>query len=99
MSIFHESKACSIDAGWALPYIHCTMQDSDFDKLLSNYRQAIDSWVSAIKAEEALANDDHSMVEMEKWDAAGFTAHDAEAKAKKARDLYKNELRKKNYGF
>jgi hypothetical protein len=75
------------------------MQDSDFDKLLSNYRQAIDSWVSAIKAEEALANDDHSMVEMEKWDAAGFTAHDAEAKAKKARDLYKNELRKKNYGF
>ncbi len=99
MSIFHESKACSIDAGWVLPYIHCTMQDSDFDTLLSNYRQAIDSWVTAIKSEEALANDDHSMVEMEKWDAAGFTAHDAEAKAKKARDQYKNALRKKNYGF
>jgi hypothetical protein len=75
------------------------MQDIDFDKLLSDYRHAIDGWVAAIEAEEALANDDHSMVEMEKWDAAGFTAHDAEAAAKKARDRYKSALRKKNYGF
>jgi hypothetical protein len=82
-----------------VPYIHCNMQDIDFDKLLSDYRQAIDSWVSAIEAEVALANDDHSMVEMEKWDTAGFTVHDAEAAAKKARDRYKSALRKKNYGF
>ena len=75
------------------------MEDTNFDQLLNDYRQAIDSWVDAIRAEEALANDDHSMVEMEKWDAAGFVAHDAEAKAKKARDRYKNALRKKNYGF
>jgi hypothetical protein len=97
MSIFHESNARSIDAGGALPYIHCNMQD--FDQLLSDYRRAIDSWVAALRAEEALANDDHSMVEMEKWDAAGFAAHDAEAVAKKARDRYKNALRKRNYGF
>jgi hypothetical protein len=82
-----------------VPYIHCNMPDIDFDNLLSGYRQAIDNWVTAIEAEEALANDDHSMVEMEKWDAAGFTVQDAEAKAKKARDQYKSALRKKNYGF
>jgi hypothetical protein len=75
------------------------MQDIDFDQLLSEYRQAIDKWVAAIEAEEALANDDHSMVEMEKWDAAGFVVQDAEASAKKARDRYKSALRKKNYGF
>jgi hypothetical protein len=75
------------------------MDDTNFDQLLSDYRRAIDAWVAAIQAEEALANDDHSMVEMEKWDAAGFTVHDAEAMAKKARDQYKNALRKKNYGF
>jgi hypothetical protein len=75
------------------------MQDKDFDELLSDYRRAVDDWVTALRAEEALANDDHSMVEMEKWDAAGFAAHDAEAVAKKARDRYKNALRKKNYGF
>ena len=76
-----------------------TMQVKDLDQLLGEYRQAIDQWVATIKAEEALANDDHSMVEMEKRDAAGFVAHDAEAEAKKARDRYKNALRKKNYGF
>jgi hypothetical protein len=75
------------------------MGDTNFDQLLSDYRRAIDAWVTSIEAEEALANDDHSMVEMEKWDAAGFNVHDAEGTAKKARDRYKNALRKKNYGF
>jgi hypothetical protein len=75
------------------------MNDTDFDQLLSDYRRTIDTWVAAIRAEEALANDDHSMVAMERWDAAGFAVHDAEGAAKKARDRYKNELRKKNYGF
>jgi hypothetical protein len=75
------------------------MEDKDFDQLLSNYKQATDAWVAAIRAEEDLANEDHSMIEMEKWDAAGFVIHDAEATAKKARDQYKNALRKKNYGF
>jgi hypothetical protein len=74
-------------------------EEFDFDKLLKEYRTAVDKYCAAIKAEEALANDDHSMVEMEKWDAAGFVSHDAEALAKKARDRYKNALRKKNYGF
>lgn len=75
------------------------MDDLNFDQLLSSYKQAVDRWVDAIRAEEALATPDHSMVQMEKWDDAGFTLHDAELTAKKARDAYKNALRKKNYGF
>ena len=47
----------------------------------------------------ALAKGDHSMTQMEAWDDAGFKLHDAELAAKKARDAYKNALRKKNYGF
>jgi hypothetical protein len=75
------------------------MENLDFDQLLHTYQQAVDAWVDAIHAEESLANEDHSMVEMEKWDTAGLKVHDAELAAKKARDLYKNALRKKNYGF
>jgi hypothetical protein len=75
------------------------MADLDFDLLLKNYRTAVDRWVDAIRAEEALATADHSMVAMEHWDDAGFKLHDAELEAKKARDAYKNALRKKNYGF
>jgi hypothetical protein len=75
------------------------MENPDFDKLLNDYKAAVDRWVDAIHAEEALATDDHSMVAMERWDDAGFALHDAELTAKKARDAYKNALRKKNYGF
>lgn len=75
------------------------MENIDFDQLLAAYKQAVDHWVDAIHVEESLANADHSMVEMEKWDDAGFKLHDAELAAKKARDAYKNALRKKNYGF
>jgi hypothetical protein len=75
------------------------METIDFDQLLREYREAVDRWVDAIHAEESLANDNHSMEQMELWDDAGFRLHDAELVAKKARDAYKNALRKKNYGF
>jgi hypothetical protein len=75
------------------------MENLDFDQLLQTYKQAIDAWVDAIRAEEALATPDHSMVAMEHWDTAGLHVQDVESAAKKARDLYKNALRKKNYGF
>jgi hypothetical protein len=71
----------------------------DFDQLLTAYKTAVDAWVSAIKAEESLANEDHSMAEMEKWDTACLKVHDSECAAKKARDRYKAALRSKNYGF
>ena len=75
------------------------MENLDYDQLLQDYKQAVDAWVNSIRAEEALATDDESMVAMEKWDTAGLHVHDTELTAKKARDLYKNALRKKNYGF
>jgi hypothetical protein len=75
------------------------MSDPNFDELLWLYKEAVDRWINAIRAEESLATNDHSMVAMELWDDAGFKLHDAELTAKKARDAYKNALRKKNYGF
>ena len=71
----------------------------NFDQLLANYKQAIDAWVDAIRTEESLATQDHSMVAMEEWDAAALHVLDTERTAKRARDLYKSALRKKNYGF
>ncbi len=75
------------------------MENADFDRLLKDYKQAVDAWVDAIRAEEALATADHSMLQMELWDDAGLRVHDSELAAKKARDRYKNALRKKNFGF
>jgi hypothetical protein len=75
------------------------MSEPNFDELLWLYKEAVDHWIDAIRAEASLATDDHSMVAMERWDDAGFKLHDAELTAKKARDAYKSALRKKNYGF
>ncbi len=36
------------------------MDNSDFDQLLRTYRQAVDAWIGAIRAEESLATGDHS---------------------------------------
>lgn len=75
------------------------MGNPEFDQLLKTYKEAVDRFVDAIRKEESLANQDHSMIEMELWDDADFKVQDAEKVAKEARDAYKDALRQKNYGF
>lgn len=75
------------------------MSDADLDQLRFAYKKAVDEWVDAIRTEEALATPDHSMIAMERWDAAHFTEHDAHSKATEAREAYKDGLRGVNYGI
>jgi ribonuclease HII len=75
------------------------MEKSDFDQLLAEYRAAVDRLVDEVHKEESLANEDHSLVEMERWDDEEFKVEDAAKVAKKARDRYIDALRQKNYGF
>jgi hypothetical protein len=75
------------------------MSKEDLDQLRIAYKKAIDEWVNAIRAEEALATPDHSMTAMERWDDAHFKEHDAHEKATEARDAYKDALRGVNYGI
>ena len=75
------------------------MNNAELDKLRLTYKTAVDEWVDAIRAEEALATPDHSMVAMEKWDDAHFKEQDAQANAKKAREACQDALRGVNYGI
>ena len=75
------------------------MDTTNLDSLRLAYKQATDQWVAAIRAEEALATPDHSLVAWEHWDTAGFAEEDARTKAKHARDAYKDGLRKVDEGF
>ncbi len=75
------------------------MSKEDLDQLRLAYKKAIDEWVDAIRAEEALATPDHSMTAWEHWDAAHFKEHDAHEKATVAREAYKDALRMENYGI
>ena len=75
------------------------MSDRDLDQLRLAYKKAVDDWVASIRTEEALATPNHSMTAMENWDTAHFKEHDAQTKAKEARDAYKDALRLVNYGI
>jgi hypothetical protein len=75
------------------------MTQDNLDKLRYLYKKAVDEWVETIRAEEELATPDHSMVAMERWDEAHFREHDAHGKVTTARDAYKDELRRANYGI
>jgi hypothetical protein len=75
------------------------MTAAGINELRLAYKKAVDDWVVAIRAEEALATPDHSMVAMEKWDDAHLQEQDAQSKATEARDAYKDALRAANYGI
>ena len=75
------------------------METTELDRLRQAYKTAVDQWVATIREEENLATPDHSMVQMERWDAAGFREQDAMEKAKAAKEEYKGALREANYSF
>jgi hypothetical protein len=75
------------------------MTNAGLSELRLAYKKAVDDWVEAIRAEEALALPDHSMIAMEMWDAAHMKEQDASTKAAKSREAYKDGLRSINYGI
>jgi hypothetical protein len=75
------------------------MPAADLDQLRLAYKKATDEWVDTIRAEEALATPDHSMIAWEKWDAAHFLEEDAHAKYTAALEAYKDGLRAVNIGI
>jgi hypothetical protein len=72
---------------------------AELDRLQQAYKAAVDEWIAAIRAEEALATPDYSLPAWEHWDQAGFKEQDAQDKARKAKEAYKDGLRQRDYGF
>jgi hypothetical protein len=88
-----------IDRPGALLYLAISMSNQNLDELQAAYKQTVDQFVAAIRAEESLATPNHSETAMEKWDSADFAVQDAGKKAKAARDAYKEGLRYLHYGI
>ena len=45
---------------------------SELDRMQSAYKAAVEEWIAAIKQEEDLASVNHSVAEVDKWEAAHF---------------------------
>ena len=73
--------------------------NQELDQLQSAYKSVVEAWITAIREEEALASGDHSVAEVDKWEAAHFNEEDARDKAKEAKSAYEDALREKFFGF
>lgn len=89
----------AIDGATSRDYCVRTMSTDNLDQLRLAYKSAVDEWVQAIRAEEALATSDHSMIAMEKWDTAHFAEQEAQGLTTDAREAYKDALRSVNYSI
>ena len=70
------------------------------DVLQAAYKAAVDEWVKAIREEEALAsNGEHSVAELDQWEAAHFREHKLHKEADYRKRLYEDALRREFFGF
>ena len=71
----------------------------DLDQLQADYKAAVEEWIGAIKQEEALASVNHTVAELDKWEAAHFNEDAIRTKVKAAKKQYEDALREKFFGF
>jgi hypothetical protein len=67
--------------------------------LQANYKAAVGKWVGAIREEEELASRNHSVAELDQWEAAHFREHKLHKEADYRKRLYEDALRREFYGF
>jgi hypothetical protein len=75
------------------------MESAGADRLLHIYNAAVEEWIAAIRREEALASQNHSLVEVDEWEQAHFNEEEARYKAKAAKKGYESALREKFFHF
>ncbi|MGA3304122.1 MAG: hypothetical protein ABSC72_12660 [Methylovirgula sp.] len=72
---------------------------SELDRMQNVYKAAVEDWVSAIRREEALASVNHSVAEVDKWEAAHFREDELRNKVLVAKKDYEDGLRHKFFNF
>jgi hypothetical protein len=75
------------------------MDSAELDRHRQAYKDAVEKWIAAIRAEEALATPDHSIHAWDLWENAGFAEEKAREAAQDAREKYEDALREADYGI
>ena len=69
------------------------------DQMQAAYKATVEEWIAAIKQEEALPSVNHTVAEVDKWEAAHFEEDEIRSKVKAAKKNYEDALREKFFGF
>jgi hypothetical protein len=72
---------------------------SELDPMQSAYKTAVEEWIAAIRQEEALASVNHSVAQIDQWEAAHFKEDEVRGKVKAAKKQYEDALRRKFFNF
>jgi hypothetical protein len=72
---------------------------SELDQLQGAYKKAVEAWIAAIKEEEALASVNHSVAEIDQWEAAHFKEDELRKKVKAGKKQYEDALRLNFFDF
>ena len=73
--------------------------ETELDQLQGAYKAAVEEWIKAIRDEETLASVNHSVAEVDQWEAAHFREEELRNAAKAAKKQYEDALRKKFFDF
>lgn len=76
-----------------------TREHVELDELQAAYKAAVETWIAAIRKEEALASGDHSVAEVDEWEKAGFEEDEMRNTVKAAKSKYEDALRAKFFNF
>ncbi|MGA7805579.1 hypothetical protein [Bradyrhizobium sp.] len=71
----------------------------ELDALQADYKNAVEAWIGAIRKEEELASVNHTVAEVDKWEAAHFDEDEMRSIVKAAKAKYEDALRAKFFGF
>ncbi len=72
---------------------------AELDRLQAAYKAAVEEWIKAIREEEALASVNHSVAEVDEWEAAHFREDELRDAVKAAKKDYEDALRREFFDF
>jgi hypothetical protein len=79
--------------------IELTAAHAELDNLQAMYKAAVERWIAAIRKEEALASVNHSVAQVDTWEAAHFDEDEMRNTVKAAKAEYENALRAQFFNF
>ena len=75
------------------------MPADNLDQLQSAYKAAVEEWIAAIRQEAELASVNHSIAQVDTWEAAHFKEDEVRDKVLDLKAKYEDVLRKELFGF
>ena len=72
---------------------------AELDQMQAAYKASVEEWIGAIKQEEALASVNHTVAEVDQWEAAHFREDVIRNEVKAAKKQYEDALRLKFFHF